>query len=105
MEMPENLTELMEGGATAASNNKSGISAADKENDPGNASAAADADIDDPNPRAPEVFMLSSVAEEEKEVFAKFLAAKTANGKYSNTNSCDPEATHIIAQKLGRYEC
>ena len=104
MEMPENLTELMEGGATAASNNKSGISAADKENDPGNASAVdADTDVDnDPNPRAPKVFMLSSVAEEEKEVFAKFLAAKTANGKYSNTNSCDPEATHIIAQKLGR---
>ena len=101
MEMPENLTELMEGGATAASNNKSGVSAADKENDPGNASAV-DADIEDPNPRAPKVFMLSSVAEEEKEVFAKFLAAKTANGKYSNTNSCDPEATHIIAQKLGR---
>ena len=103
MEMPENLTELMEGGATAASNNKSGISAADKENDPGNASAVDTNDVDnDPNPRAPKVFMLSSVAEEEKEVFAKFLAAKTANGKYSNTNSCDPEATHIIAQKLGR---
>ena len=88
MEMPENLTELEEGAGGDP----------DKENAPSNLTSS-DEEV---NPRAPKVFMLSSVTEEDKEVFAKFLEAKTANGKYSNTNSCDPEATHIVAQKLGR---
>ncbi len=46
-------------------------------------------------------FMLSSVADNERQKFVSFLDGQGV--AHSAMNSCDPAATHIVAQKLSRY--
>jgi hypothetical protein len=77
MDLPENLTEAM----LEAENHN------DKENQ-----------FDMSKIR----FMMSSLGEEIKNKFTIFVVAKGAS--VSTTNSCDPLATHILAQKLSRSE-
>ncbi len=48
------------------------------------------------------VFMMSGLADELRERFTAFAEAKGAT--VSTASACDPAATHVIAQKLGRSE-
>ncbi len=78
MEIPDNLTAVME---------------EDKENGDKQKTST-----DDNEP--PRCFMMSSVPDKERQKFVAFLESQGV--AHSTVNSCDPKATHIIAQKLSR---
>lgn len=95
MELPENLTEvLMEEQKKENSNQTLNAVPSSHKSKSGMTSKQ--------QPAVKRHFMLSSISEEDRATFIEFLAKHKV--PCSNTNSCDPDATHIIAQKLSRSE-
>ena len=96
MDLPENLTEVMMDEQKKENSNQTLNAAATT-----NTNKAA-APSKKQQPSSKRHFMLSGISEEDRTTFIAFLAKHKV--ACSNTSGCDPDATHIVAQKLSRTE-
>ena len=118
MDMPENLTEELEGRLhsqdeipprpessekrSMATEPKTDDEDSDKENDQSTNSKGSSASSGKKQNSYPKIFMTSGIVADDQESFASFL--QSIEVEFNSGTSCEPSVTHLIAQKVARSE-
>lgn len=99
MDLPENLTEHLDGDIQHEQKSTSTTGINDDELDTDEEEAGG---IKSPEKTVFRLFMTSGIGAEEQKEFAQFL--NSIGVEFIESSTCEPNATHVIAQKIARSE-